>query len=99
MGKGKRQIIEMHYDSEDEEVHGDETIDSYLEKFEDTSDSFTLGEDSDPCALEGQPDGHDDRTCSLEFISHSGDELTLQHSGDTIEIHTFYHLDMMRFPW
>jgi hypothetical protein len=33
-GKGKRHIIEMHYDSEDEEVHGDATIDSYLEQFE-----------------------------------------------------------------
>jgi hypothetical protein len=42
-GKGKRKIIEMHYDSEDEEVHGDATIDSYLEKFEETSDSCTLG--------------------------------------------------------
>jgi hypothetical protein len=38
-GKGKRHNIEMHYDSEDEEVHGDATIDSYLEKFEETSDS------------------------------------------------------------
>jgi len=61
----------MHYDSKDEEVHGDATIDSYLEQFEETnhscalveaSDSFTLGEDSDPCALEGQLDEQDDST-------------------------------------
>jgi hypothetical protein len=52
-GEGKIHIIEMHYDDEDEEVHGDATIDSYLEQFEETSDSCTLGEDSDPCALEG----------------------------------------------
>jgi hypothetical protein len=91
-GKGKRHIIEMHYDSEDEEVHGDATIDSYLEQFEETNDSYTLveasdsctlGEDSDPCALEGQLDGQDDSTCSLAVISHSVDDLTLQQSGDT----------------
>jgi hypothetical protein len=47
-GKGKRHIIEVHYDSEDEEMHGDATIDSYLEQFEEASDSCALGEDSDP---------------------------------------------------
>jgi hypothetical protein len=61
-GKGNRHIIEVHCESEDEEMHGDATIDSYLEQFDDASDSCTLveatdscmlGEDSDPCALEG----------------------------------------------
>jgi hypothetical protein len=64
--KDKRHITEVHYDNEDEEMHGDATIDSYLEQFDDTSDSCTLGEasdscplgeDSDPCILEGQWDG------------------------------------------
>jgi hypothetical protein len=91
-GKGKRHIIEVHYDSEDEEMHGDATIDSYLEQFEEASDSCTLveasdsctlGEDSDPCALEGQLDGQDDSTCASAVISHSVDDLTLQQSGDT----------------
>jgi hypothetical protein len=65
----------VHYDSEDEEMHGDATIDSYLEQFEEASDSCALGEDSDPCALEGQLNGQDDRTCSLADISHSVDDI------------------------
>jgi hypothetical protein len=89
-GKGKRHIIEMHYDSEDDEVYEDAVIDAYLEHSDDASesctkasDSCTLGEDSDPCALEGQLDGQDDSTCALAVISHSVDDLTLQQSGDT----------------
>jgi hypothetical protein len=61
----------------------DATIDSYLEQLEETSDSCTLRDDSDPCALEGQSDGHDDSTCALAVISHSVDDLALQQSGDT----------------
>jgi hypothetical protein len=34
----------VHYDSEDEDMHGDVTIDSYLEKFEEASDSCALVE-------------------------------------------------------
>jgi hypothetical protein len=30
-GKGKVHIVEVHYDSEDEEMHEDATIDAYLE--------------------------------------------------------------------
>jgi hypothetical protein len=91
-GKGKRHIIEMHYDSEDEEVHGDATIDSYLDQFEKNNDSLTLveasdscivREDNDPCALEGQLDGQDDNTCALVVILDNVDDLTLQQSGDT----------------
>jgi hypothetical protein len=61
-GKGKRHIIEVHYENEDEDMHGDATIDAYLAQSNDTSDSCTLveasdscalGEDSDPFALEG----------------------------------------------
>jgi hypothetical protein len=82
-GKGKRHIIEVHYDSEDEEMHEDATIDSYLEQFEEASDSWTLEEDSDPCVLERQLDVQDDNTHALAVISHSVDDLTLQQSGDT----------------
>jgi hypothetical protein len=90
-GKGKKHIIEVHYDNEDK-VYEDATIDAYLEQSDDASDSCTLveasdsctlGEDSDPCALEGQLDGQDDSTCALAVISHSVDDLTLQQSGDT----------------
>jgi len=78
-GKGKRHIIEVHYDNEDEEMHGDATIDSYLEQFEEAIDSCALGEDSDPCTLDGQ----DDSTYDLAAISHCVDDLILQQSGDT----------------
>jgi hypothetical protein len=74
----------VHYDSEDEEMHGDATIDAYLEQFDDASDSCieasdscTLEEDSDPCVLEGQWSGQDDSTCASTIISHSVDDLTL----------------------
>jgi hypothetical protein len=58
-GRGKKHIIEVHYDSDDE-VCEDGVIDAYLEQSDDdsdscteASDSCTLEEDSDPCALEG----------------------------------------------
>ena len=67
-GKGKKHIIEVLYDSDDE-VCEDASIDAYLEQSDDvsdscskTSDSCTLEEDSDPCALEEQWDGQDDNT-------------------------------------
>jgi hypothetical protein len=44
-GKGKVHIVEVHYDSEDEEMHVNATIDAYLEQFDKASDS---------CAYEGQ---------------------------------------------
>jgi hypothetical protein len=78
-GKGKRHIMEVHYDSEDEEVYEDAVVDTYLESFDDASDSCmlveasdscALREDSDPCALEVQLDGQDDTTYALSFNSH-----------------------------
>jgi hypothetical protein len=67
-GKGKKHIIEVHYDSDDE-VCEDAEIDAYLEQSDDASDSCTeasdsctLEEDSGPCALEEQWDGQDDST-------------------------------------
>jgi hypothetical protein len=61
MGKGKKHIIEVHYDSEDE-VCGDTNIDldAYLEYCDDASteasDSDTLEEDSDSCTLANTSD-------------------------------------------
>jgi hypothetical protein len=88
-GRGKKHIIEVLYDSDDE-VCEDASIYAYLKQSDDASDSCTevsdsctLGEDSDPCALEGQLDGQDDSTCTSVAISHSVDDLTLQQSGDT----------------
>jgi hypothetical protein len=75
-GKGKVHIVEVHYDSEDEELREDATIDTYLEQSNEASDS---------CAFEGQLDGQDDNTCSLSFPSGSVEDSTLQHSGDTCE--------------
>jgi hypothetical protein len=67
-------IVEVHYDCEDEEVHEDETIDSYLEQSVEASDS---------CTYEGQLDGQDDSTCSSSSPSGNVEDSTLQHSGDT----------------
>jgi hypothetical protein len=83
-GRGKKHIIEVHYDSDDE-VCEDATIDAYLEQSDyasdsctEASDSCTLEEDSDPCALEEQWDGQDDSTCASVFISHTDDSLMPQ---------------------
>ena len=59
-GKGKVHIVEVHYDSEDEEMHEDATIDAYLEQFDEASDS---------CAFEHQLDGQDDSACALAVLS------------------------------
>jgi hypothetical protein len=53
-GKGKVHIVEEHYDSEDEEMHVNATIDAYLEQFDKASG---------PCTSEGQLDGQDDNAC------------------------------------
>jgi hypothetical protein len=39
-GKGKVHIVEVHYDSEDEEMHEDATIGAYLEQSNEASDSY-----------------------------------------------------------
>jgi hypothetical protein len=83
-GKGKKHIIEVRYDSDDEACE-DGSIDAYLEQSDDdsdsctkASDSCTLEEDSDPCTLEEQWDGHDDNTYASVVISHTVDDLTPQ---------------------
>jgi len=47
-GKGKAHIVEVHYDSEDEEMHENATIDAYLELPDEASESY---------AFDGQLDG------------------------------------------
>ena len=69
-------IVEVHYDSEDEEVHENATTDAYLEQSDEASNS---------CASEGQLDGQDDSTCSSSSLSGSVEDPTLQYSGDTCE--------------
>jgi hypothetical protein len=99
-GKGKKHIIEVHYDSDDEACE-DGSIDAYLEQSDDESDSCTeasdsdsctedddfstLEEDSDPCIVDRQSDGQDDSTSTSADISHTIDDLTPQQSGDTSE--------------
>jgi hypothetical protein len=75
-GKGKVHIVEVHYDSEDEEMHEDATIDAYLEQSDEASDFY---------ASDGQLDGQDDSACSLASLSNSVEDSTLQHSGNTCE--------------
>jgi hypothetical protein len=64
--------FEVHYDSEDEEMHEDETIYAYLEKFDEANDS---------CAYEGQLDGRDDGACCSSSLPGNVEDSTLQHSG------------------
>jgi hypothetical protein len=75
-GKGKVHIVEVHYDSEDEEMHVNATIDAYLEQSDKASDS---------CASEGQLDGQDDSAYPSSSPSGNVEDSTLQHSGDTCE--------------
>jgi hypothetical protein len=99
-GKGKKHIIEVHYDSDDEACE-DGSIDAYLEQSDDESDSCTgtsdsdsctedddlsmLEEDSDPCIVDRQLGGQDDSTSASIDISNGVDDLTPQQSGDTSE--------------
>jgi hypothetical protein len=54
-GKGKKHIIEVHYDSEDEACE-DGSIDAYLEKSDDDSDSCTEASDSDSTSEDSNDD-------------------------------------------
>jgi hypothetical protein len=99
-GKDQKHISEAHYDSDDE-VCEDGAIDAYPEQSNDNSDSCTgatdsdscievddsstLEEDSDPCIVDRQLDGHYDSTSASTDISHTVDDLTPQQSGDTSE--------------
>jgi hypothetical protein len=97
-GKGKKHIIEVNYDSDDE-VCEDGAIDAYLEQSDDDSDSCTeasdsdscteaddsstLEEDGDPCVVDRQSEEQDDSTYISVDISHGVDDPTPQQGGDT----------------
>jgi hypothetical protein len=71
-GKGKVHIVEVHYDSEDEEMHENATIDAYLVQSNEASDSYTS---------EGQLDGQDDSACPSSSPLGNVEDSILQHSG------------------
>jgi hypothetical protein len=85
MGKGKKHIIEVHYDSEDEVCEDTELeLDAYLEQCDDASteasDSDTLEEDSDSCTLADTSDygtlGEDGDPCVVDRQSEGRDDST-----------------------
>jgi hypothetical protein len=74
-GRGKKHIIEVHYDNEDEVCEDIELeLDAYLEQCDDASteasDSNTLEEDSDSCTLAATSDygmlGEDGDPCVVD---------------------------------
>jgi hypothetical protein len=99
-GKGKKHIIEVHYDSDDEDSEqSDDDSDSCTEASDsdstsedsdddsctETMDACTLEEDDDPCVADRQLDGHDDSISVSADLSHTIHDLTPQQSGDTSE--------------
>ena len=99
-GKGKKHIIEVHYESDDEDSdQSDDDSDSCIEASDsdstsedsdddsctEASDACMLEEDDDPCVVDRQLDGHDDNTSVSVDISHTIDVVMSQHSGDTSE--------------
>ena len=98
--KGKKHIIEVHYDSDDEDLEQSDDdsdscteasdIDSTAEDSDDDScteamDACMLEEDDDPCVVDRQLDGQDDSISVSVDISHTLDDLTPQQSSDTSE--------------
>jgi hypothetical protein len=70
-GKGKKHIIEVHYDSEDEACE-DGSIDAYLELSDDDSDSSIEASDSDSTSEDS-----DDDSCT-----EASDAYTLEEDDD-----------------
>jgi hypothetical protein len=99
-GKDQDRIIEAHHDSDDEMCE-DGVIDDDLGQSDDDSDSCTeasdsdscteddatsmLEEEDDPCVVDSQLDGQDNRTSVSTDISHTIDDLTRQQNGGTSE--------------
>jgi hypothetical protein len=74
-GKGQKHIIEVHYDSDDEDLEqSDDVSDSCTE----ANDSSTLEKDDDPCIVDRHSGGPDDSTNTSTGISHTIDDLTPQ---------------------
>jgi hypothetical protein len=99
-GKGKKHIIEVHYDSDDEDSEqSDDDSDSCTEASDSDStsedsdddscteamDACMLEEDDDPCVVDRQLDGQDDSISVSVDMSHTLDDLTPQQSSDTSE--------------
>jgi hypothetical protein len=92
-GKGKKHIIDVHYDRDDEDSEqSDDDNDSCIEASdgestsEDSdddsctgaSDACTLEEDDDPCVVDRKLDGQDNSTSASTDISHTIDVFTSQ---------------------
>jgi hypothetical protein len=99
-GKGKKHIIEVHYDSDDEDSEqSDDDSDSCTEASDsdstsedsdddsciEASDACMLEEEDDPCVVDRQLDGQDDGTSISTDMSHIIDDLMPQQSSDTSE--------------
>jgi hypothetical protein len=99
-GKGKKHIIEIHYDSDDEDSEqldddndsctGASDSDSTSEDSDDdscigASDACMLEEEDGPCVLDKQLDGKYDSTSVSADTSHTIDDFTPQQCGDTSE--------------
>jgi hypothetical protein len=99
-GEGKKHIIEVHYDSDDEDSEqSDDDSDSCTEASDSdstsedsddesctkASDACTLEEEDDPCVVDRQLDGQDDSPSVSAGTSHTIDDLTPQQSGETSE--------------
>jgi hypothetical protein len=92
-GKGKKHIIEVHYDSDDEDSEqSDDDSDSCIEASDsdstsedsdddsctEASDVCTLEEEDDPCVVDRQLDGQDDSPSVSTDTLHTIDDLTPQ---------------------
>jgi hypothetical protein len=99
-GKGKKHIVEVREDSDDEDLEqsdddnefgaeaseSDSTSeDSEDDSYTEANDACTLEEDDDPCLVDRQLDGQDDIPSVSADMSHTIDNLTPQQSGDTSE--------------
>jgi hypothetical protein len=99
-GKGKKHIIEVHYDSDDEDSEqSDDDSDSCTEASDsdftsedsdddsctEAMDACMLAEDDDRCVVDRQLDGQDDSISVSVDMSHTLDDLTPKQSSDTSE--------------
>jgi len=72
-GKGRVQYIAVHYDSDEEDMYKDVSLDASLEN---SQDSYTSN---------GLLESQDDSSCALVSRSYSVEDSTLHHSSDTCE--------------
>jgi hypothetical protein len=72
-GKGRVHYIEVHYDSDEEDVYEDVALDASSEQSQDS------------WASDGLLESWDDNACALVSQSYSVEDSTLHHSSDTCE--------------